>query len=102
MEKKKEKKVISKEKPVKTDKKESTKKIDKEVSKESSNTPKAYHVVKRESDKKRCVKLAKGEKVIKTFDTKVEAEDYVKVMAKNQGATVRMHASKGKNKGRIQ
>ncbi len=40
--------------------------------------------------------------MIKTFDTKIEAEDYVKIMAKNQGATVRMHASKGKNKGRIQ
>ncbi len=70
-----------------------------------ADAKKIYHVVKRE-DKKWEVKLAKvggaAGKAIKLFDTKVEAEEYVKKMAENQGASVAVHASKGKNKGRIQ
>ena len=44
---------------------------------------KVYHVGKRASDGKWTVKFAGGEKVIKTFATKAEAEAYVKVMAEN-------------------
>ena len=62
---------------------------------------KAYHVSKREKDNKWQVKLAKGEAVIKLFDTKAEALEYVNAMAERQGATVRFHASKGANKGKI-
>jgi len=45
---------------------------------------------------------AGSNKVIKLFDTKVEAEEYTKRMAENQGVSYLSHASKGKNKGRIQ
>ena len=50
---------------------------------------KVYHVSKRASDK-----------VIKLFATKVEAEEYCEKMAKNQGATLMVHKSKGANKGK--
>ena len=67
---------------------------------------KTYHVVKRKEDNMWEVKLAKvGDaqgKAIKLFKTKPEAEEYVKKMAENQGASVAVHASKGKSKGRIQ
>ena len=39
---------------------------------------KVYHVSKRPSDGKWTVKFAGGEKVIKLFDTKVEALAYAK------------------------
>ena len=63
---------------------------------------KVYHVNKRASDGKWTVKFAGGEKVIKVFDTKAEAEAYTKKMAENQGGVMLTHASKGKNKGKIQ
>ncbi|MBP5342509.1 DUF2188 domain-containing protein [bacterium] len=67
---------------------------------------KTYHVVKRKEDNMWEVKLAKvGDaqgKAIKLFKTKDEATAYVAKMAENQGANVAVHASKGKNKGKIQ
>ena len=63
---------------------------------------KVYHVSKRAEDGKWTVKFAGGEKVIKLFNTKAEAEEYVKKMAENQGVAYLTHASKGKNKGKIQ
>ena len=62
---------------------------------------KVYHVSKRASDGKWTVKFAGGEKVIKVFDTKAEAEAYTKKMAENQDGKVLVHNSKGANKGRI-
>ena len=62
----------------------------------------SYHVSKRASDGKWQVFRAGSDKVIKLFDTKAEAEEYVKKMAENQGVAYLTHASKGKNKGKIQ
>ena len=59
-----------------------------------------YHVAKRE-DGKWAVKYAGGEKVIKLFATKVEAETFTKQMAKNQDGKMLVHNSKGANKGKI-
>lgn len=73
----------------------------KPVEKKNEGT-RVYHVVKRKEDNKWAVKFAGGEKVIKLFDTKVEAEAYTKKMAENQGGVMLTHASKGKSKGRIQ
>lgn len=61
----------------------------------------SYHVTKRE-DGKWQVKIGGGEKVIKTYATKAEAEADVKRMAGNTGKGVLVHASKGKSKGKIQ
>ena len=62
---------------------------------------KVYHVAKRESDGKWFVRGKDSEKVIKLFDTKVEAEEYCKKLSENQDGTILVHASKGKNKGAI-
>ncbi len=62
---------------------------------------KVYHVNKRLLDKKWTIKFAKGKKVIKIFNTKEEAVEYANKLAENQGGTVLVHASKGKNKGKI-
>ena len=74
--------------------------------KEAKPAPKkngaSYHLSKRASDNKWQVFRAGSDKVIKLFNTKAEAEEYVKKMAENQGVAVHTHASKGKNKGKIQ
>ena len=62
----------------------------------------SYHLSKRASDNKWQVFRAGSDKVIKLFATKAEAEEYVKKMAENQGVAVHTHASKCKNKGKIQ
>ncbi len=61
---------------------------------------KVYHVSKRPSDGKWQVFIKGSDKVIKLFATKAEAEDYCTKMAKNQGATLMVHNSKGANKGK--
>lgn len=73
-----------------------------EPKEESKKNNASYHISKRASDNKWQVFRAGSEKVIKLFDTKVEAEEYTKRMAENQGVSYLSHASKGKNKGRIQ
>ena len=60
---------------------------------------KVYHVSKR-SDGKWQVFIRGSDKVIKLFDNKVSAEEYCEKMAKNQGATLLVHKSKGANKGK--
>ena len=60
---------------------------------------KVYHVKK--VDGKWEIILKDGLKVIKTFDTKKEAVEYANNLAKSQGGTVLVHASKGKNKGKF-
>lgn len=61
-----------------------------------------YHISKRASDDKWQVKKEGAEKAVKLFKTKAAAMEYVKTLAENQGASTAFHASKGKNKGRIQ
>lgn len=67
-----------------------------------ADAKKVYHVSKRAEDGKWTVKFAGGEKVIRTFATKVEALEYADQLAKNQEGTVLFHASKGDKKGKIQ
>jgi len=67
-----------------------------------ANNTRVYHVSKRAEDGKWAVKFAGGEKAIKLFATKAEAEAYTKKMAENQGGVMLTHASKGKKKGKIQ
>lgn len=68
--------------------------------KPTADATRVYHVSKRE-DGKWQVKFAGGEKAIKLFKTQKEALDYTKQMADNQGGSMLVHNSKGKNKGRI-
>lgn len=62
---------------------------------------KTYHLSKRASDNKWQVKYAGGKIAIKLFDTKEEALEYTKKMAKNQNRAILVHASKGKSKGKL-
>lgn len=62
---------------------------------------KVYHVSKRKEDGKWQVFIKGSDKVIKLFNNKVEAEAYCAQMAKNQGATLLVHNSKGANKGKV-
>lgn len=95
------KKVVGKAKPA--PKKVAPKKVapKKAAPKAKKEPTRVYHVAKRE-DGKWQVKFAGGDKAIKLFDTKVEAEAAAKEMAKNQNGAVLTHASKGKSKGKIQ
>lgn len=89
------------EKKVAADKKETTAKKPAAAKKETTSG-KSYHLAKRKEDGKWAIKLANGEKAIKLFDTKEEAMAYAKTLSNNQDATLRVHASKGKSKGKIQ
>ena len=75
-----------------------------EPKKEEKKGPSAgasYHLSKRASDNKWQVFLTGSDKVIKTFATKAEAEEYTKKMAANTGRSILTHASKGASKGKI-
>lgn len=67
---------------------------------------KVYHISKNEEKGLWEIKLAKtgnaAGKVIKTFKTKAEVEAYAEQLSSNTGRTACVHASKGKNKGKIQ
>ena len=100
-----EKKTPKKAAPKKTEEKKAPAKKAAAKKEEASIEPKknaSYHISKRASDNKWQVFRAGSDKVIKLFDTKVEAEEYTKRMAENQGVSYLSHASKGKNKGKIQ
>ena len=57
---------------------------------------KTYHVSQHPTTNKWQVKLAKGEKALKLFNTQAEALAYAKTVAKKQGGSVRLHSRKGK------
>ena len=89
-------------KPVEEAPKEEETSEEVEVKEETKTAKKKmYHVSKRASDNKWTVKFAGGNKVIKLFDTKVEALEYANKLAEKQEGGVHVHASKGKNKGKI-
>ena len=84
----------------------STAKLEVEKKEKAKAAPKkdekaVYHLKKREEDGLWEVLRRGGSKAIKLFDTKAEAEAYCKKMAENQGGTLLVHASKGKNKGKF-
>ena len=83
-------------------KKAPAKKVEAKKEEPAKKLTSAYHLSKRASDGKWQVFRAGSDKVIKLFDTKAEAEEYTRKMADNQGVGYLSHASKGKNKGRIQ
>ena len=82
-------------------KKESKKEAEVEESKDDEKgervmTNKVYHISQHPTTNKWQVKLAKGEKALKLFDTQAEALAYAKEVAKNQGGSIRLHSRKGK------
>lgn len=86
--------------------KTATKTADTKTAKTASETKaksksKIYHVSKRKDDGKWTIKLEGSDKVIKTFATKVEAEEYVEGLAERQDGSIKLRASKGKNAGKF-
>ena len=57
---------------------------------------KKYYLSNRKEDKMWIIKLQGSDKVIQTFKTKAEAEAILKVLAKNQNASVSIKTKDGK------
>ncbi len=89
-------------KPAKPAAKPAVKPAPKKEEKKGPTAGASYHLSKRASDNKWQVFLTGSDKVIKTFDTKAEAQEYTKKMAANTGRSILTHASKGASKGKIQ
>lgn len=78
---------------------ENTKKVDNKVTNDKTpvkSSGKVYHISQHPSTNKWQVKLAKGEKALKLFDTQAEAINYAKEIATNQGGSIRVHSREGK------
>ena len=78
---------------------ENTKKVDNKVTNDKTpikSSGKVYHISQHPSTNKWQVKLAKGEKALKLFDTQAEAINYAKEIAANQGGSIRVHSREGK------
>ena len=68
----------------------------------SSDAPtKVYHLTKRKEDGMWAITFVGGQKAVKLFKTKKEAEDYLKVLTENQGATALIRNSKGAKAGKF-
>ena len=63
---------------------------------EKKPAPAKQMVVRRKEDNKWAVKKAGSDKATKLFNTKAEAEEYAKGIAKNQGTTVQKQKKDGK------
>ena len=63
---------------------------------EKKPAPAKQLVVRRKEDNKWAVKKAGSDKATKLFNTKAEAEEYAKTIAKNQGSTVLKQKKDGK------
>lgn len=62
---------------------------------------KVYHLTKRKEDDMWAITFVGGEKAVKLFKTKKEAEEYLEVLSKNQGATALIRNSKGAKAGKF-
>jgi len=72
------------------------------LKKDKVTKAKQYIVQKSPNNKRKWEVIIKGgSKALKLFNTEVEASEYAKVTAKNQGASVLKRASKGEKKGKF-
>ena len=62
---------------------------------------KVYHLTKRKEDGMWAITFVGGKKPVKLFKTKKEAEDYLEVLADNQGASALIRNSKGSKAGKF-
>lgn len=67
-----------------------------EASESDQQSTKAYHVSFRKSDNRWQVKLSKGARALKLFNTQEEAIVYAKELAKNQDGFIVIHKLDGK------
>ena len=73
---------------------------EKKPSKEAGGT-KVYHLTKRKEDDMWAITFVGGKKPVKLFKTKKEAEEYLAILTKNQGATALIRNSKGAKAGKF-
>ena len=92
-------------KPAKVEKKPAApKKVEKKpakVEKKASEPTKVYHLTKRKEDDMWAITFVGGSKPVKLFKTKKEAEEYLEVLTKNQGASALIRNSKGAKAGKF-
>ena len=62
---------------------------------------KVYHLTKRKEDDMWAITFVGGQKPVKLFKTKKEAEEYLAVLTKNQGASALIRNSKGAKAGKF-
>lgn len=62
---------------------------------------KVYHLTKRKEDDMWAITFVGGQKPVKLFKTKKEAEEYLAVLTKNQGASALIRNSKGSKAGKF-
>ena len=85
----------------KTVKKPTTKKEVKDTSTTNNSGTKVYHLTKRKEDGMWAITFVGGKKPVKLFKTKKEAEEYLAILTKNQGATALIRNSKGAKAGKF-
>ena len=62
---------------------------------------KVYHLTKRKEDGMWAITFVGGQKAVKLFKTKKEAEEYLATLADNQGASALIKNSKGAKAGKF-
>ena len=62
---------------------------------------KVYHLTKRKEDDMWAITFVGGQKPVKLFKTKKEAEEYLATLTKNQGASALIRNSKGAKAGKF-
>ena len=77
------------------------KKPAKEPAPANNSGTKVYHLTKRKEDSMWAITFVGGKKPVKLFKTKKEAEEYLEVLTKNQGATALIRNSKGAKAGKF-
>ena len=69
--------------------------------KEEKDAKKVYHLTKRKEDGMWAITFVGGTKAVKLFKTKKEAEDALKTLTENQGASALIRNSKGSKAGKF-
>ncbi len=89
--------------PAKKEEKPAPKKEEKKAApaKKEAKPAKVYHLTKRKEDGMWAITFVGGSKAVKLFKTKKEAEEALKVLTENQGATALIRNSKGAKAGKF-
>lgn len=82
-------------------KKPATKKAPAKKPAEKKEETKVYHLTKRKEDGMWAITFVGGQRAVKLFKTKKEAEEYLKTLTENQGATALIRNSKGAKAGKF-
>ena len=82
-------------------KEEPKKAAPKKAAPKKEDPTKVYHLTKRKEDGMWAITFVGGQKAVKLFKTKVEAEAYLETLAENQNASALIRNSKGNKAGKF-